>query len=267
MQIEHVEISENIIDAFKLLGTNRHVAECYTFLLVNNDCTLDQIQAQFHRKMKNLEILLEKGWVKEEPSKAGIVYRSIPPDAVLGNRIKGLASQYKQLEGQLNVLRTARVELKVMYEKGITNIVLNTPDEFYGWQSEMCDKAKKSICAVTDRWMLALLRKNELANAIRRGVKVRVLGRIKDPDSEMVTELKRRANELMEIGVKIRLLKEVVRIRFMLIDEESIFFAIRKHGEKHKGTWIKSPDFVRNFVEEMNVLWKNSDNPEDQLDI
>ncbi|MFX1297334.1 MAG: TrmB family transcriptional regulator [Promethearchaeota archaeon] len=267
VETESVEISEKIIEAFKLLGANRHIAECYSFLLSNSECTLDQIQAQFHRKIKNLEFLLEKDWVIEEKGRYGLIYRPIPPEALLGDRIGNLAKEHKRLDEDLNILRTANAELKVMYEKGITNYVLNTPAEFYSWQSEMCRTAKKSILALTDRWMLALVRKDDIREAVKRGIEVRVLGRITDPDPDMGKELEKRALELLKTGAKIKILKDTVRIRFMLIDEISVFFAIRKKGEKHKGIWIKSPDFAINFVDEMNLIWKDAYNPEEKLNL
>lgn len=264
-QVKFVEISVKIIDAFKFLGANQHIAECYAFLLTNSGCTLNQVRAQFHRKMKDLEFLLEKGWVNEEKDKDGLIYKPIPPEALLGNIIGKLAKEHKKLDEELNTLRTARAELKVMYDKGISNYVLNTPAEFYGWQKEMCLNAKKTILAATDRWQLALIPKEELSTAARRGVEVRVLGRIRDPNPDLCKELQRRMQELIEIGAQVRIIKENIRIRFMAIDDESIFFAIRKANEKHKGVWIKSPDFVKSFVEEFNCIWQISDEPDENV--
>jgi sugar-specific transcriptional regulator TrmB len=164
----------------------------------------------------------------------------------------------------LNTLRTAEAELKVIQDKGLSNQVFNDPERFYSWEKEKIRNARKSVLAVTDRWMLVLMRaKDDIQYAVSKGVTVRVLGRIEEPgDNDMSRKLEQRAQSLMEAGAEIRILKGKIRIRFLVIDGEQVFFAVRKPGSLHSGTWILSPDFAKNFVDEHEEIWSKAEEPE-----
>ena len=262
--LEPSDISERIVDAFKLLGENRHVAELYCYILAKNKCTLNEIQAQFHRKIKNLQKLLNNRWIKEIRGQGSLYYEPMPPESLLSDQIRDIEIDYRKLSENLNTLRTAEAELKVIQDKGLSNRVFNNPERFYEWQKEKIRGAKKSVLAVTDRWMLVLMRaKEDIQYAVSKGVTVRVLGRIhEEGDPEMSRKLEARAQDLMDTGAEIRLLSGKIRIRFLVIDGEQVFFAVRKPGELHKGTWILSPDFAKNFVEEHTEIWNKSEPPE-----
>ncbi len=263
-ELETIEISERIVDAFKILGANRHVAELYCFMLSKNKCTLNQIRAQFHRKIKNLQKLLDNKWAVEIRSGGELIYEPMPPETLISDKARDFEKEYNRLSDNLNTLRTAESELKVIQDKGLSNQVFNDPERFYQWQKEKIRNAKKSVLAVTDRWMLVLMRaKEDIQYAVTKGAVVRVLGRIvEEGDPEMSRKLESRARELMEAGAEIKILTGKVRIRFMVIDEEQVFFAVRKEGGLHKGTWILSPDFAKNFVEEHEEIWSKAEWPE-----
>ncbi len=75
-------VTFEIVGAFNLLDAPKDVAECYSFILSNPDCPTDQIQAQFHRKTKNLEHLKSYGWVIAEDGKKGeTIYNVLPPNS------------------------------------------------------------------------------------------------------------------------------------------------------------------------------------------
>ncbi len=264
MELETTEISERIIDAFKLLGANRHVAELYCFILAKNKCTLDEVRAQFHRKIKNLQKLLDNKWAREIRGHGAPVYEPMPPETLLSDLVRKYELDYNKLSENLNTLRTAEAELKVIQDKGLSNQVFNDPERFYSWEKEKIRNAKKTVLAVTDRWMLVLMRaKDDIQYAVSKGVSVRVLGRIHEPnDNDMSRTLEQRAQSLIEAGADIRILKGKIRIRFLVIDEEQVFFAVRKPGGLHKGTWILSPDFAKNFVEEHEEIWNKAEEPE-----
>lgn len=263
-ETETTEISERIIDAFKLLGANRHVAELYCFILKKNKCILDEIRAQFHRKIKNLQKLLDNKWVKEIRGHGAPVYEPIPPETLLSDLVRKYEKDYNKLSENLNTLRTAEAELKVIQDKGLSNQVFNDPERFYSWEKEKIRNAKKSVFALTDRWMLVLMRaKDDIQYAVSKGVTVRIMGRIvEEGDPDMSRTLEQRAQQLMEAGAEIRILTGKIRIRFLVIDGEQVFFAVRKAGGLHKGTWILSKDFAQNFVEEHKEIWSKAEEPE-----
>ena len=265
-------VTIEIVGAFKLLDAPKDVAECYAFILSNPDCPTDQIQAQFHRKTKNLEHLKSYGWVTAEDGKKGeTIYNVVPPNKILDphinekeEQLKKMQHEARKIEDDLMTLTVARKDLLAISKEGFASEVLNNPEEFYKVQGYMCRNAKKSIVAVTDRWMLALYVQrldDSIKIAADKGVEVKIIGRIHDDDPKMSKELAIRARDLLDAGSKLRVVNERVRIRFMVVDGESVFFAVRPHGGLHRGSYIRHPDFAKNFVAEHGILWEKGAEP------
>jgi len=269
-------VTFEIVGAFNLLDAPKDVAECYAFILSNPNCPTDQIQAQFHRKTKNLEHLKSYGWVNAEDGKKGeTIYNVVPPNKILDplinekeEQLKKMQYESRKIEDDLMTLTVARKDLLAISKEGFASEVLNNPDEFYKVQGYMCRNAKKSIVAVTDRWMLALYVQrldDSIKAAADNGVEIKIIGRIQADDPKMSKELALRARDLLDAGAKLRVVKERVRIRFMVVDGESVFFAVRPHGGLHRGSYIRHPDFAKNFVAELDILWEKGEEPEDQI--
>ncbi|HUX99561.1 MAG TPA: hypothetical protein VMV49_08415 [Candidatus Deferrimicrobium sp.] len=240
---ELFQISEPIIKAFNLLGANEYVVRFYTYLVSTGPCTLEEIPIPFNRKIKSLEFLRSKGWLREDRDVRGKIYVPKDPQLILDEIISD-----KQAE--INVFGSAKQEFEFISKKDRV-LALNTPDEFYNWQSKLCRNAKHSILAVTDRWKLAWLRCDDIREAVKeRNIIVRVVGRVFNEETAS------RAQDLINAGAQIRDAEKVI-IRFMVIDEESVFFAIRDPAqpEFHIGAWIKNAAFAENLVKEMNVQW------------
>ncbi|NHI92181.1 MAG: hypothetical protein EAX96_06725 [Candidatus Lokiarchaeota archaeon] len=269
-------VTYEIVGAFNLLNAPKDVAEFYSFILSNPNCSTDQIQSQFHRKTKNLEFLKSYGWIKSSKGTEGeTLYNVVPPNTILDPlidekevQLKKLQKEVKKLEDDVMTLNLARRDLLALSKEGFASEVLNTPDDFYRVQGYMCRNAKKNIIAVTDRWLLALYIQqldNSIKIAAENGVDIRILGRIEDEDPSMCRELAIRARDLLDAGAKVRVLNEKVRIRFMVIDEESVFFAVRPPKSLHRGSYIRHPDFAKNFVDEMEILWEKAEKPDELI--
>ena len=270
-------VTYEVVGAFNLLNAPKDVVECFAFILSNPNSSTDQIQAQFHRKTKNVEDLKARGWIQASKGPEGeTVYNVIPPNKILDplidekeEHLKKLQIDVKKLEDEVMTLNLARRDLLAMSKEGFASEVLNTPEDFYRVQGYMCRNAKKNIIAVTDRWMLALYIQqldNSIKIAAEKGIDVKILGRIQDEDPLMCRELAIRARDLLDAGAKVRLLSDKVRIRFMVIDEESVFFAVRPPKSLHRGSYIRHPDFAKNFVAEMKILWEKAEKPDELID-
>ncbi|MHA1649586.1 MAG: hypothetical protein ACTSYB_05275 [Candidatus Helarchaeota archaeon] len=260
-------VTNEVVNAFKLLSEEAtpHAIECYQRLLRVSKMSLSKFRSQFHRRCKNLHILQSNEWIKIEKVGTEKIIKPVSPNTIFDKKIMELTEARDKLNREIEILETAKRELLLMYEEGIKSLVFNDYKEFYAWQAKMCNEAEHSIYAVTDRWMLALVREKEIKDAADRGIDIRVIGRLHDNDPEMVKKLEDRARKLINAGAKIKVVREKVRIRFMVIDEESVFFAIRPPGRlEHKGTWIKHAEFVENFVNEVKYIWEKvaTDPPE-----
>lgn len=245
------QISATVYEAFELLGANDHVVNFMAYIVSKESSTLEEIPIPFNRRIKSLEYLKSKGWVEESHDRRGKIYKPNELQFFLH-----IDEEINKRQAEIKKFEATKKQFEIISQKDMV-IGLKTHEEFYEWQSRACREARESILAVTDRFKLAWLRRDDIKHAIEaNGVRTKIIGRI------INKETAKRAKDLMKTGAEVGRAEKVI-IRFMVVDEEIVFFAIRdpKNPDFHIGTMMRNKSFAANLVEEMNNEWEKATDP------
>ena len=254
MSVKKNEISEGIYEAFEKFGSSRLATRIYIHILKSGTVRVSDLPFEDdEERLKSdvLTFLRSKKWIT--PQKGGQTFNAMDPDYILDPEIIKIKTIISKLQLALDDFRNISMKDKI--------IALSTPDKFYKKQRKMIDQARETIYIITDRWRLGWLHRNPwLAKAVKRGVTVRVTGRIFNETTA------KRAYDLKKEGIQIGVSKSV-SIRFMVVDSESVFFAIRdpQNPDFHLGTLMKSAKFAINLFKEAELVWDKVDKPEEYL--
>lgn len=249
---------EEALAILKQVGLNQYEAKVYTALLSKGSCSAGEISESTdvpRSRVYDVLISLEKkGFAIIQMGKP-VKYLPVTPKDV----ITRLKTQYKkEYEKDLEKLQKLEGEIMsvlVPLHNKVAGVEPNEPSLVRGenipkHMEQMISEAKKSICKVTTgNGFIRISEKHtaHLANAKKRGVKIKFL-------ASLAEEHKPKAKELKELS-QIKHLKGI-KGRFLVKDgNEALLMMSPEHSDQDMGIWVKSPYLAESLQHIFDHLW------------
>ncbi len=251
---------EEIIATMKKFGLSDYEARVYTYLNLMGPSKAGEIsresgvpQAKIYSV---LESLMRKNLVQLMETKPKI-FRAIDFkegfDIILSEKLKEI-EMLKLLAKDL--AKVKRNEEQVGY--GIWSLNSKKRNEFFDTVCKMIRKSKKYVFGVSRDFSRYSKLDFEIKKAIKRGVKIYLLG-FNKPNEESY----HRALGYAKLGVQIRIFQTNIHPRIVLVDGKEILFRLdydpyQKEGFRFTYFWSEDPSLVRVFDQYLKMLWKRA---------
>ncbi|MHA1396230.1 MAG: TrmB family transcriptional regulator [Candidatus Heimdallarchaeaceae archaeon] len=262
--------SEDIDSKLKELGLTQYEIKTLKTLLARSTATAEEIHKQTDiptpRIYDTVDALEKKGLVKIV---AGRPKKFEPVNLELGLQ-KFLEFKEKEFTSKLQKMNNLSQEiLSLLSNPDYQSQLIIKPDELlesFSSLSEMqlktidlINKAKKEICIFTNVFYWFIQVQEHLLNALKRGVKVRVLMTIEDEKS------RRFAENLSLMGAEVRSITgNTVLARGTLIDQEQVVFVIWVSPIQHEKYVYRphissNPGIIEIFSNNFEFLWERGE--------
>jgi len=259
-------VQKDFLNKLKDFGLNTYESKLWSAILSRGISTAGELSdianVPRSRSYDVLESLEKKGFIMMKVGKP-IKYIAISPNEVLERVKKRIEEDTTSKLSMLNSIKETDVlkELNLLHNQGIKLIdpvdlsgSLKGRTHIYNHLESMMNRAKESIIFMTSTE--GLIRKTDLfketlANAKKRGVKVKIAAPLTKETQPLVKELSKYA-EVRHTTEKARFCvidgKEVM---FMLIDDQTI------HPSFDAGIWVDTKLFALTIENFFNSAWSN----------
>ncbi len=261
-----------LIEKLKSLGLTEYEAKTYLALLRKTELTAEQIsnlsQVPLPRVYGVLDQLAEKGFVKIlpgrprrfeaiEPKRAFESYMKYK-EKLLEKELEKMKEIYNKFERTLEDMYW-RTRLKIKPETLITP--LTSLDEMEEKTRNLIKQAKNEIIIFTELFTWFKRVRNEIENAIKKGVKIKVIM------CPLTIESKQIAKQLKKLGIQVRKApEEWYPARGTIIDKSKLIFLIwaPKEETKYWKPVIYQPHYTENkglihiFLDAFQKRWEKA---------
>ena len=221
-----------LINKLKSLGLTEYEAKAYLALLNKADLTAEEVSSTskvpLPRVYGILELLAEKGFVKILPGRPRR-FEAIPPkkafeqyikyrETMLSEEIQRMKEIFNEMESKLEELYWSN-RLRIKPED-----LLEPLTDLYEMEirtKEIITKAKDEILVFTELFSWYPKVEKEIKEAIKRGVKVKVLMCVSDPEARRIAE------KLVKMGAIVKVAPEKwYPTRGVIVDRSKLIFLI-----------------------------------------
>lgn len=251
----------------KIFDLNLYEVRVWTALLSRGVSTAGELSnisdVPRSRTYDILETLEKKGFIVMKLGKP-IKFIALKPEEVIERVKKNLVKDADERSKRLERLKGEEVldELNTLFTQGVKFVEpsdlsgsLRGRQNVYNHLDMMIREAENTITIVTtaaglNRKLEALM--PSLEKAKKRGVKIRIAGRINDSNKQIAKDLSKVA-EIKDSGD--------VRARFAIIDSEQVLFMVlddeKVHPNYDVAVWLSTEFFALAMEQLFEVAWKS----------
>jgi len=247
-------LKENLIQDLKGFGLSEYEAKAFLALSIHGSLSASSLsekskipQSKIYNVMKNLRLKsLAEIW-NSKPQK----FKAVQP-----------AHAFKK------IMESKKIEIEKLNNK--TNLIINQlkpfekkKDELGVWTgkgrkaflekgAEMIERSKKFGLATTARFSRNTILDNAYAKALKKGVKIRLIG-----TSKLDESIKARAKWYKKQGAEVRILPMNVHPRIGIVDDKEVCMRIDNPLESDF-VWSNSPALINIFRSYFEELWNKA---------
>ncbi len=210
-----------------------------------------------------LEMLVDKNLAEVSTGRPK-EYKAVEPRTALRNLIKWKEEHLLNIKTKLNSVEKLLYEMyKSNNDKvitGVWNIKTNKWMEFFNKVSEMLDKSKNYVYAITRDYSKTSKLIQSAKAAIKRGVRIMVIG-MESPNKDNITKIK----IYKKVGVVLRYLNTPLSFhpRIVVVDGKEAIIRLDSDPSKREGflfnaVWTQDPSMVLIFDNYLKSLWERS---------
>ncbi len=264
--------ANNLQEPLRRVGLTAYESEAYLALLSKRELTAEDVARQtsipITRVYGTLEQLMQKGFariIQSRPKR----FHAVPPVEAKREYLTHLREDFEQnLLGVEEVMRIMQRQVEPIYVKSHLQVkaedLLEPLDDLQVMERRTCDYVQAAtdeilISTALFSWLPKV--KLQLRNALKRGVKLKILMQI--PNSQVGKQL----NELIALGAQIRDTRDPWHpVRGTLIDNRELAFVIwaAEEAERHWNPIVytpnhtKNPGLIRIFRDSFLFRWENA---------
>jgi sugar-specific transcriptional regulator TrmB len=185
-------------------------------------------------------------------------FRAIPPEIAFRTLIAERQKELKQLNEEISVISKLLKSEVGSVTSGIWTIKGKKWKEFFNKVAEMIDRSEKYVFGVTKNYSFTSRLAQAVKNAVRRGVKVRVIG-LEPPSQKNYLNIK----WYLRFGAELRYFRTNAHPRIVVIDGKEVLLRLDYDPSKVEGfnfssLWSNDKSFARVFDAYTKNLWKIS---------
>lgn len=253
---------EEIIDVLKTLGLGEYEAKAYYTLVLLGPSRAGELSKQSlvpqSKIYETLEGLIDKQLVEVLEGRPRD-YKAVPPEVALRNLVTEREKNLQNLQSRLkDVSNYLKPEKPDEISGGIWTIKGRKFIEFFNRASDMIGKSRKYVYGVTRDFSRSARLSEVVAEAIKRGVKVRVLGMTGVNETNYF-----KAKWFIDRGIELRTFETKVHPRIVLVDGREVLLRLdhqpdRKDDFRFSSIWSQDPSLVRVFDVYTKNLWESA---------
>ena len=253
---------EEIIEVLKSLGLSEYESKTYYSLVLLGPSRAGELSKQSlvpqSKIYETLEGLIDKQLVEVLDGRPRD-YKAVSPENALKNlvgerekKLVDLKTRLKEVSGYLKPEKPDEVSGGIWTIKGRKFI------EFFNRASDMIGKSRKYVYGVTRDFSRSARLSEAVNSAIKRGVKVRVMGMTNVDETNYF-----KAKWLSDKGVELKTFDTKVHPRIVIIDGKEVLLRLdhqpdRKDDFRFSSIWSQDPSLVRVFDTYVKNLWESS---------
>ncbi len=255
---------ETIFKLLKDIGLNEYESRAYATLVFIGPAKASEIsQEAIIPQSKIYEVLdqLMNKQLVEVFNGRPKEYKAVAPEIAFKNILEQRKNEIQELEKKLIYLKSFLKPIRPIEEvtSGIWTIKGKKWQEFFNKTAEMIDRSKNYVYGVTRDFSLTPTLQKSVKNAIRRGVKIRVIG-MERPNEISYPRVKwYKAN-----GIEVRIFETKVHPRIVLIDDNEVLLRLDHDPTKRNrfgfnSIWSNDPSLVHVFNVYVKNLWEKAE--------
>lgn len=254
--------AEDILGFLQRIGLGENESKVYIALSMKGTLKAGEISRQSGVPQSKvywvLEELIGKQLVEVSDAKPR-EYKAVKPDLALHRLLEekerslsDFRSGIKEVSGYLRPMREGESMSGIWTTRGRNWV------EFFNKTTEMVDRSRKYIYGITRDFSRSAKLSETLEAAIRKGVKIRVIG------MEEITEGNYfKAKWYMDKGAELRIMEASVHPRIVVVDGKEVLLRLdhehnKKDGFPFSSVWSQDPSLVKVFDTYVKNLWDNS---------
>ncbi|MBI4894148.1 MAG: hypothetical protein HY833_00185 [Candidatus Aenigmarchaeota archaeon] len=253
---------EEIVKFLQGLGMSEYEAKTYAALSMSDSMKAGELSKRADVPQSKiywvLEDLIEKQLVEVSEGKPK-EYRVVPADIGLKRMIEekersivSVKSGLKEVSRYLKPAKGSETSTGIWTVRGRNWV------EFFNKASDMIGKSRKYVYGVTRDFSRSAKLTHVVQSAVKRGVKVRVLG-MQEIDEENYLK----AKWFVEHGAELKIIEASLHPRIVIVDGKEVLLRL-DHDQKKKedfpfsSVWSEDPGLVRVFDTYVKNLWENT---------
>lgn len=252
---------EEIVAALKNFGLDSYQAKIYFKLVLHGPMKAREVAIKsgvpMPRVYDAIETLVGKNMVEvllDSPK----MYRAIQPEIAFKNLIFEQQKNLQQLEvlgkNVAKVLRPTKEEVI----GGVWASESKTWVAFFSKAAEMADKAQKYLFGITREYTRSPKLRQALKNAVKRKVKVHVIGLAKPTEENYL-----RIKWLMDNGCEVRTFESHMHPRILNVDGKEVLIRLdhdpsKREGFKVSSLWSADISLVKVFDAYLKSVWQKA---------
>jgi len=258
-------VNDDVLSLLKRIGLNQYESRIYTALLSKGTSTAGELaeisdvpRSRVYDVLTGLE---KKGFAIIQVGRP-VKYVAVPPQEALKKVRRHYEDEHERWLKNFDRLQESLIEsLEPIYSEGkisadVSDLVglIRGHVNLYSHIEQLIDNSKDRIVKLTTDKGLKKLEKTckpTLENAVKRGVKARVIVHAPDEKGEHVRSIK----EIADVRKT-----DTVNGRFLVKDgEEAILIASPDTSHQHLGLWIRSP-YLAGWLEKLfEHVWERGE--------
>jgi sugar-specific transcriptional regulator TrmB len=253
---------QDIIKILQKFGLNEYEARVYFALLnfgsakagaisLKSEVPQSKVYSVLQSLMSKQLVEMLDGRPKE--------FRAVPPETAFRTLIAEKQKEIKELSEEINVIsKLIKSEAEKNITSGIWTIRGKKWKEFFNKIAEMIDRSEKYVYGVTKNYSFTARLAQAVKSAVRRGVKVRVIG-LEPLSQKNYLNVK----WYVRFGAELRYFRTNAHPRIVVVDGKEVLLRLDYDPSKLEGfsfssLWSSDESFAKVFDSYVKNLWKIS---------
>jgi len=247
---------EELVGKLREFGLNEYEAKAFVALATHSSCTASDIseyakipQSKVYEIVKSLEM---KGLVETWKSKPQR-YKAVEPSIALTRIIERRKEKLNSLKRKVRILSEKLVPAIPKDDRESEIWSFSGRREFLEKSSEMLNRSKKYAYGMTRNFSRTSMLEKAMEEALKRGVKIRLLGVEDIPDTTTLA----RAKWYIDNGTEVRIMKVGPHPRVCLIDGKEVCIRI-DDPFKSEFIWSNNDALINLMKSHFDSLWRRA---------